>query len=316
MRDLPPTFSDAEILAHRPPRNRVDPRRPYAFLVEPECNARGEIAEVATLFLTNRECPFRCLMCDLWKNTLTEPVAPGDIPEQIRFALGQLPFAREIKLYNSGNFFDRKAIPPEDHPAIADLVRDFETVIVENHPNLTGDACLVFRDMIAPARLEIALGLETCHPELLRRLNKRMTLEDYDRAAEFLTSEGIAVRTFSLLKPPYLDEAEGVQWAIRSLEYAFDRGSGCCSIIPTRAGNGMMEVLEQNGDFTPPAGRSLECVLELGLAKNRGRVFVDLWDAEALFACPACRTARVDRLKNMNLRQKLLPAVSCPECRP
>ena len=30
----------------------------------------GGCVDVATLFLTNRECPFRCLMCDLWKNTL------------------------------------------------------------------------------------------------------------------------------------------------------------------------------------------------------------------------------------------------------
>ena len=317
MRDLPPTFSDAEILAHRPPRNRMDPRRPYAFLVEPECNARGEIVEVATLFLTNRECPFRCLMCDLWKNTLTESVAPGDIPEQIRFALGQLPFAREIKLYNSGNFFDSKAIPPEDHPAIADFVRGFETVIVENHPNLTGEACLGFRDLIAPAKLEIALGLETCHPELLQRLNKRMTLEDYDRAADFLIANDISVRTFLLLKPPYMDEAEGAQWAIRSLEYAFDRGSGCCSIIPTRAGNGMMEILEQTGDFAPPTGRSLEEVLERGLALNRGRVFVDLWDAEKFFPCPACRANRIARLHEMNLRQiATFVFANCPKCQP
>ena len=66
----------------------MDPRRPYAYLVEPECNALGEIVDVATLFLTNRECPFRCLMCDLWKNTLAEPVSRGDIPTQIRWALG------------------------------------------------------------------------------------------------------------------------------------------------------------------------------------------------------------------------------------
>lgn len=316
MRDLPPPFSDAEILAKRPPRNIVDPKRPYAFLAEPEHNAQGEIVHVATLFLTNRECPYRCLMCDLWKNTLTESVAPGNIPEQIRWALDQLPPAREIKLYNSGNFFDRKAIPPEDYPAIAELIRGFDTVIVENHPSLCGEACLVFRDLIAPSKLEIALGLETCHPELLRLLNKRLSLEDYERAADFLTSESIAVRTFLLLNPPYMKESEGVEWAVRSLEYAFDRGSGCCSVIPTRAGNGMMEVLEKSGDFVPPAGRSLEQTLERGLGLNRGRVFVDLWDAEQFFACFACRGERIGRLNEMNLRQRVMPPISCAECPP
>ena len=35
----------------------------------------------------------------------------GDIPAQIAYALDQLPPARQIKLYNSGNFFDHQAIP-------------------------------------------------------------------------------------------------------------------------------------------------------------------------------------------------------------
>ena len=77
---------------------------------------------MATIFLTNRECPWKCLMCDLWKNTLEDSVPPGAIPEQIREALRVLPPARRIKLYNAGSFFDGRAVPPEDHAAIAELV--------------------------------------------------------------------------------------------------------------------------------------------------------------------------------------------------
>ena len=54
------------------------------------------------------------------------------IAEQIRWALDQLPPARHIKLYNSGNFFDPNAIPPEDYEQIAELVSGFDTVIVES----------------------------------------------------------------------------------------------------------------------------------------------------------------------------------------
>src|SRR6266508_7033680 len=143
------------ILARRGARNPLDPFKPHAFLVEEERAESGEIVSVATIFLTNRECPWRCLMCDLWKNTLTETVPIGAIPAQIDFALAQCkagvppaaerraipdgiavpdPFAslqshrarrdacptlRQIKLYNSGSFFDPRAIPPEDYVAIA-----------------------------------------------------------------------------------------------------------------------------------------------------------------------------------------------------
>ena len=77
-------------------------------------------------------------MCDLWRNTLTTSVSPGAIPAQIEFALSQLPAARELKLYNSGSFFDARAIPVEDHAAIAEQANTFERLIVESHPALVG----------------------------------------------------------------------------------------------------------------------------------------------------------------------------------
>jgi radical SAM enzyme (TIGR01210 family) len=301
---------DAEILAARGPRNTVDPARPYAFFVEPERTADGQVEDVATLFLTNRECPFRCLFCDLWKNTTVETVPTGAIPAQIDYALAQLPSARHIKLYNSGNFFDRKAIPIEDHPDIAERVRAFRTVIVENHPRLCSDDILRFRDRL-DGELEVAMGLETIHPEVLPRLNKRMTVADFDAACRFLRAHDVQVRTFILLKPPGLDEDEGVDWAIRSIEHAFDQGARCCSVIPTRAGNGIMEQLQRDGRFAPPVLASLESLLEQGIALQRGRVFVDLWDAERFATCRQCASARIERMQRMNLHQRIEPRVIC-----
>jgi radical SAM enzyme (TIGR01210 family) len=305
-----PDHSDAAILAARPPRNAVDVERPYAFLVEPELSAGGLVEDVATLFLTNRECPFRCLMCDLWKNTIQAHVTPGAIPRQIDYALARLPEARVIKLYNSGNFFDAQAIPPEDFPAIAERVRPFRTVVVENHPRLCGEACLRFRDL-ARTELEIALGLETVHPEVLPRLNKRMTLDDFQRAAAFLGRHEIAVRAFVLLKPPYLDEAEGVEWALRSIDFAFDAGARCVSVIPTRAGNGIMEQLQAAGLFSPPRLASFEAVMDRALPTGRGRVFIDLWDVERFFDCPRCGPRRAERLRSINITQSIPPHIPC-----
>src|SRR5205814_8740235 len=139
---------DSWILARRPARNELDAQRPHAFFVEQERTESGELVDVATIFLTNRECPWRCLMCDLWRNTLPETVPLGAIPAQIDYALARLPTARQVKLYNSGSFFDRGAIPNEDYPAIAQRLRGFERVIVESHPALVGEACLRFRDLL------------------------------------------------------------------------------------------------------------------------------------------------------------------------
>lgn len=305
-----PLLTDDEVLALRPPKNAVDARRPYAFFVEPERTHAGRVVDVATIFLTNRECPFCCVMCDLWRNTTDARVPAGAIPRQIDFALAHLPPARQVKLYNSGNFFDAQAIPPQDLPAIADRLRCFERVIVENHPRLCTERCVHFRDLLG-TRLEIALGLETVHPRALAGLNKRMSVADFDRAAEFLSVRDIDVRAFVLLNPPGLSGTAGVEWALRSIEHAFDQGAGCCAVIPARGGNGAMELLQQRGVFVPPTLPALEEVLEQGLRLRRGRVFADLWDIERLCTCRQCGPRRRERLHRMNLTQEVWPAVCC-----
>ena len=134
------------------------------------------MVDVATVFLTNRECPWHCLMCDLWKNTTDETVPAGSITEQIDYALARLEPARYIKLYNSGNFFDAHAIRPQERLKIAKRIRGFDRVTVENHPKLCSEACVRFRN-VCGCPLEVAMGLETVHPDVLPRLNKGMTLD-------------------------------------------------------------------------------------------------------------------------------------------
>src|SRR6185503_19114902 len=206
-----PVISRRDLLAARGPKNKVDPRRPYAFLVEPERSAAGRLEDVATIFLTNKECPFSCVYCDLWKNTTDRSVQPGDIPAQIDYALSRLPPATTVKLYNSGNFFDPQAIPPQDHDAIISRVRHFDRVIVENHPSLTDEECVRFRDQLG-TELEIAMGLETVHPTILPLLNKQMTVDDFCQAAAFLRQHSIHVRAFVLLMPPFMPAEGAVRW--------------------------------------------------------------------------------------------------------
>ncbi len=313
-----PATRRRDLLAARGPKNNVDPRRPYAFLVEQERSAAGKMEAVATIFLSNKECPFSCVYCDLWKNTTDRSVESGDIPAQIDFALSRLPPATTIKLYNSGNFFDPQAIPAQDHDAIISRVRHFDRVIVENHPSLTGEDCVRFRDQMG-TELEIAMGLETVHPTVLPQLNKQMTVDDFCRAAGFLRRNSIHVRAFVLLMPPFMPVEEAVHWAVRSVATAIQAGAGCTAIIPTRGGNGLMEEFAAQRNFAPPTLTMLEDSFAGSLALPEfaapsTRVFVDLWDLEKLYACDRCGPVRKARLQQMNHQQINLPTVVC-SCR-
>ena len=292
----------AEILAARGVRNVVDPWKPYAFHVEPEHSRFGIVEDVATIFLTNRECPFRCTFCDLWKNTTIETAPLGAIPAQIDFAVRQLPATRHIKLYNSGNFFDPRAIPVADRPAIADRVRHFSTVIVENHPNLCGDDCGRFQQQIR-TQLEVALGLETSHELTLSRLNKQMTCSDFIRACETLRRDQILIRVFILLKPADTTEEQGVERALDSIRFAFSHGASCCSVIPVRPGNGFLDQLAASGRFSPPKLSSLEFVVREAQSWQQGRVFGDIWDARQFADVPSTADAQLETLRLLNMNQ-------------
>jgi hypothetical protein len=237
----------------------------------------------------------------------------GAIPAQIDAALAELPITRTIKLYNSGNFFDPRAIPPADHPAMAARLSDFDRVIVENHPRLVTPAVRAFADRL-PGRLEVAMGLETVHPEILPRLNKRMTVDDFQRAAGWLRSHEIDVRAFLLVGLPGLDAAACRPWGLESLKTAFAAGAQCCSLILTRRGNGAMDRLHEQGDFRPASLSDLYWLQAAGIALAAGRVFADAWGLEQLWSCPHCGPRQRDCLQTMNLTQTILPWPVC-ECR-
>ncbi|HEY1303179.1 MAG TPA: hypothetical protein VGF24_06500 [Vicinamibacterales bacterium] len=324
------TSDDRFVLEHRPSKNLLNPHRAYASLWEEEPDATGALIPTAVIFLSNRECPFHCVMCDLWMNTLDETVEHGMIPRQIRDALASLNAARHVKLYNAGSFFDPQAIPPSDDDEIAAAIVGFDRVIVESHPAFLagahGERCLRFRDRI-PGQLEVAVGLETAHEGVLERLNKRMTLDSFRRAADFLRREGIALRVFILLSPPFMRVDEDVEWACRSIDEAVACGATVCSIIPTRSGNGAIEAL--GDEYHRPSLAALEQVVEYGLSAfafgfgetRRGpqtqprlgrtvRVFADLWDIERFFNC-SCSSLRAERLRAMNREQRVSERVSC-----
>lgn len=224
-----------------------------------------------------------------------------------------LPEPAGIKLYNASNFFDRRAVPPADDPAIAELLAPFVRVTVECHPRLVGRRCFAFAERLG-GRLEVAMGLETIHPGALRRLNKGMTLSDFEQAAALLRAAGIGLRAFVLLSPPFVPPREAVEWAVRSAAYAIDRGAGHVSLIPVRGGNGALEALAQAGAFVPPTLAQLEEALERALELTGAVITADVWDIERLARCPDCFPPRRDRLARMNVAARCEPPVRCEAC--
>ncbi len=301
------------IIERRGARAVLAAERPYAWFLEQELTDAGTIANVATVLLTNRECPWKCLMCDLWRHTTESKTLPGSIVAQLRFVMAQLGPASVLKLYNSGSFFDPAAIPRADWDEIAELCRGFDQLIVECHPRLVNSRIEDFRSIL-PCALEVALGLETAHPSALEALNKRVTIRDYQTATAFLIAHGIGVRTFLLVNPPFIPEVEQETWVQLSIELAFDSGSSVVSLIPLRSGNGAIDQLIRRGEAAEPSLQHLEVAQEWGIGLGRGRVFADTWELARFSRCDHCLPLRTDRIHRMNLSQTSEPRIDCSSC--
>jgi radical SAM enzyme (TIGR01210 family) len=319
---------DRFVLDRRGTRPTRDPWHYDRLVVEEEPDEGGRAASVAAVFLVGRECPWRCVMCDLWRQTIPSDTPAGAIPAQIAAARQALA-ARgasiaSVKLYNAGSFFDPRAVPDGDYDAIAGRLSGLDRVIVESHPALVGPRTTRFMDALAraapaggtPPRLEVAVGLETVHRDALARLNKRMTVEDFARAASRLRSSGTALRVFVLIGPPFVPAAEQDDWLVRSVETAVAEGATAVSLIPVRPGNGAIEALAREGAFIPPGLEDIERSVHAVRAGVRltGRLLVDLWDLERFAGCRQCFADRRARLHAMNLSQQDQPAVPCYRC--
>jgi hypothetical protein len=314
-----PSATDQRIRELRGPKPEVDPWKAHGTAVDEERRPSGVVERALTVFLVGAECPFTCSFCDLWRYTIDGPTPRGALPKQIDETLASLDVASiaRIKLYNASNFFDRRAVPREDLPRIADACGHFGGVTVESHARTIDREVVDFAHRLevdGGARLEVAIGLETIHPRASADLNKRLDRDRFDRAAWFLAEHEIDLRVFVLLGVPGIPAAESIEWTVRSAEHAAKQGAALVSIIPVRGGNGEMERLAALGLFQPPTLQELESALDRCIGWKHTVVTIDLWDVERLEACPACREQRVERMRRMNVTGSAEPPVQCSAC--
>lgn len=303
-----------EVLKSRSDRNIVRPDQPYAQLNEEEWLAPDNKKSISTVFITNKECPWRCVMCDLWKNTLTYSNSSDQIIKQIQYALGNLQKSNWIKLYNSGSFFDQKAINKKAWPGIIPLISSFERVIVENHPKLTVPMISKFRSQI-PGEFEIAMGLETANEEILGKLNKGFDLTDFRKACTKLKEWKVKIRAFVLIQPPFTKSRAD---CLRDIEKACDLCNRCdvgtLSLIPTRGQTEYMKRLTEKDEFREPDLHLIDQAFQVGLNYFSGRTILDLWDLSKFSICRECYPERFIRFKEMNRYQSMRKPVICSFC--
>lgn len=309
------TTISRSVSSFRTDKNPVVLNKPYGFFREFEWVNARQRRSISTLLITNRECPWRCTMCDLWKNTTDAPVGAPEIISQIQFGISKLPSSDWIKIYNSGSFFDLKAIPRDAWKPIAKMCHDYSHLIVENHPRLVSNKILEFQSYLKPS-LEIAMGLETANEEILKKLNKGFTLTDFRKSCNFLRKANIKIRAFILIAPPWTQShSQAVNDVISSCKFAEECGIDQISLIPTRGDSGFMKKLQLSGEFIPFHSELIEDAFDGAITSFTNRCHLDTWDLNKFFDCHSCKTERISRIERINQHQSISQRISCSDCR-
>jgi archaeosine synthase beta-subunit len=207
-----------------------------------------------------------CLMCNFGES------APGlsrtSPDELLRAHLSELdPATAHVHLGPGGSFYDDRETPPEVRSAVLQVLSSLpvlRTVGVETRPNLVTLDNLLSTVEALPSgvdRLILGFGLE-CYDDLLRELavNKGYSRSSLLRAADVIARANaerqrvvVEFETYVLLKPPLLTEGEGVEEALRTIEWSFRAGASTVALFMNTIKDATVQShLAAHHDLSPP----------------------------------------------------------------
>lgn len=232
-------------------REKRSPSELEAAWKESDMSKGRKVRAMVIIMRTNGCCWVKnggCTMCGYREASLCQ-VSEDDLNRQIDQALERYKDEPFVKIYTSGSFLDDNEVPPSVRARIFQAFSGCERILFESRPEFITEDKL--RDI--PGNVTVALGLESSDPEVLKTaVHKGFTPEDIRCAATLLKSKGFGVRTYLLLKTPFMTESKAIEDAVRSARFAAPF-SDEISINPLNVQRGTyVERLWKRGDFRSP----------------------------------------------------------------
>ena len=256
-------------------QRKPDATKPIALWSEKDI-LDGEIAEAMVAILNTAGCSWAkrsgCTMCG-YINDTCEEVLEKDFLQQIERIKQRYEGQPYVKLFTSGSFTNPEEIPVSiGMDILSHFSEECRKICIESRVEyITED--WMNRLSKLPCEVEIALGLESANDRILSELiNKNITFEDYMTAAQKILSAGLKVKTYLLLKPPFLTEREAVEDCVDSIGKIIPL-TNTISINPVNVQKfTLVDHLHYRGHYRPPWYYSLAEVFTrcLPLAREKG----------------------------------------------
>lgn len=299
-----------------PMKEKRSPSQLEAIWKETDMSGGRKVAAMVMIMRTNGCCWVKeggCTMCG-YREASLGGVTEDDLLKQLEQALSRYKDEPFVKIYTSGSFLDDNEVPPSVRARIFDAFKGCERILFESRPEFITEESLAD----VPKTVTVALGLESSDPEVLKTaVHKGFTPDDILRAGTLLKSKGYGVRTYLLLKTPFMTEKMAIEDAVRSARFA-DPFSDEISVNPLNVQRGTyVERLWKRGDFRSPWIWSLIEVFRRLSGTVNARVMSSPSGGGAsrgVHNCGECDTRALEAIEKYSYSQDLADLDVCCEC--
>ncbi|MCJ7572264.1 MAG: archaeosine biosynthesis radical SAM protein RaSEA [Candidatus Thermoplasmatota archaeon] len=184
-----------------------------------------KVVDAFVIIFKTRGCSWAlesgCSMCGYFNDSLWSDVSDKELLQQFESALKRYKGEKFVKIFTSGSFLDDNEINPIVREKILKkLYETAEKVSVESRPEyITNKSLEKIKKIVGLKIFEIGIGLETADDDIRENnINKGFTFNDYKKATDIMKKNNIKIKTYVLVKPPFLSEKHAINDAIRTIE--------------------------------------------------------------------------------------------------
>lgn len=272
------------------------------------------IVDAYVLILKTRGCSWAlssgCTMCGYWNDSAMGPVSDTDLLQQFDTAMERYAGEKIVKIFTSGSFLDPGEIPQTVRNHILQkLTQTTEKISVESRPEyITQQTLTELKEFTTHTPLEVGIGLETSNDFIrTHAINKGFTFNDYKKAAQLLKKNHYLVKTYVLVKPPFLTEQEALTDTLQTIQTCTPF-TDTISINPTTVQrNTLVEYLWKRYQYRPPWLWTVIEILKQGSKQSSKRLQCDVTGGGSIRGphnCKTCDSTILKALSEFSLTQK------------
>ena len=290
-----------------------NPQHPVKFWTEKDV-LQNSIVNAYVIILRTQGCHWAqksgCTMCGYFNDSMMTPVSETDLQKQIKTALKKYTNEPIIKIFTSGSFLDNQEMPPKTRNQILQqLSTTTKKIIFESRPEfITEKKLKEIKQIIPDTQIEIGIGLETTNDNIRQKIiNKGFPYQHFLEAAETIQNNKFLLKTYVLLKPPFLTEQESISDCITTIQ-TIAKHSDTMSLNPTNVQrHTLVEFLWKRKQYRPPWLWSVIEVLKQSKKQTKKRIQCDIAGGgtpRGAHNCPNCNHTVLKTIADFSLNQQ------------